>query len=304
MSDKRDCFSVEVNGMSRSLPRHCPHRGGRLDLGYLNVRTGTLTCPLHGARFDVCTGARLSGPDCGPLATCPGQTAGTDLWGPGQGVRVKLCEFESLDAAYGAARLGAHGLGFHLFCTQNVRARLQRFRAIFRHLPARTDRVLLTDLEMHDLEFVLDRLAVHTVQLYPDWTPAQIARLRAGRRLKVLKVMSAVPEENFADDDAFLARYGSCTDGILLDSRRRGGTGVPADWDHCADLVRRSPVPVFLAGGLTSANVSEAIRKVQPFGVDVENGVSERIPGGPLVKDMAKVAAFLEAARAVSVPSH
>jgi hypothetical protein len=34
----------------------------------------------------------------------------------------------------------------------------------------------------------------------------------------------------------------------------------------------------------------------------VENGVSERIPGGPLVKDMAKVAAFLDAAGAASVP--
>jgi phosphoribosylanthranilate isomerase len=302
MSDRHDCFEVEVHGTCRSLSRRCPHRGGRLDLGYLNDRRGTLTCPLHGATFDVRTGARLSGPDCGPLAACPGQAPGTDLWGPGPGVRVKLCEFESLDAAYGAARLGAHGLGFHLFRTQNVRGRLRQFRAIFRYLPPRTDRVLLTDLEVHDLEFVLDRLAVHTVQLYPDWLPEQIARLRACRRLKVLKVMSAVPEENFADDDTFLARYGGCVDGILLDSRRRGGTGVPADWGHCADVVRRSPVPVFLAGGLTSANVGEAVRTVRPFGVDVENGVSERIPGGPLVKDMARVAAFLEAARAASVP--
>jgi phosphoribosylanthranilate isomerase len=213
-------------------------------------------------------------------------------------VRIKLCEFESLDAAYGAARLGAHGLGFHLFRTHNIGARIRRFRAILRFLPARTDRVLLTDLDLHDLEFVLDQLAVHTIQLYPDWVPEQIARLRASRRLKILKVMSAVPEENFADDATFLARYGACTDGILLDSRRCGGTGVVADWPHCADIVRRSALPVFLAGGLTSANVGEAIRKVQPFGVDVENGVSERIPGGPLVKDMAKVAAFLDAVRA------
>jgi phosphoribosylanthranilate isomerase len=314
MSDKNDRFEVELDGKRYSLPRHCPHRGGLLDFGYLNRAKGTVTCPLHRATFDVRTGRRLSGPPCEGLDACLPQSGcgrpqgpidglpPTDLWDRSPAtVRVKLCEFESLDAAWSAAELGAHGLGFHLFKTQNVGARVRQFRGILRRLPARLDKVLLTDLEFGDLAFVLDRLLIDTVQLYPDWDPAEVLRLRAGRRLRVLKVMSALPEENCADDEAFLARYAGSADGILLDSRRRGGTGVSADWAHCAEVVRRSPIPVFLAGGLTAENVGRAVAEVRPFGVDVETGVSDRIPGGPLVKNSFKIAAFLESAKAAAV---
>lgn len=216
--------------------------------------------------------------------------------------RVKLCEFEWLDPAYEAARLGADALGFHLFRRQNVGERLRRFaRKVFPFLPAGVDRVLLTDLDLDTLLAVLRQLPADTVQLYPDWPAATILRLRRGvdRPLRILKVMSACPAENFTSDAGeFLARYAGCADGVLLDSFRAGGTGRPANWDHCAAVVRSSSVPVFLAGGLTAENVGEAINRVRPFGVDVETGVSDRVPGGPLVKNMAKVARFLGAVRA------
>lgn len=67
---------------------------------------------------------------------------------------------------------------------------------------------------------------------------------------------------------------------FLLDSGRPnlptpefGGTGRVHDWQISAEFVRRSPHPVFLAGGLTPANVREAIRRVKPFGVDLCSGV-------------------------------
>jgi phosphoribosylanthranilate isomerase len=48
-----------------------------------------------------------------------------------------------------------------------------------------------------------------------------------------------------------------------------GGTGETHDWAISRQIVERCPLPVFLAGGLSSANVEEAIRTVKPFGVDV-----------------------------------
>jgi phosphoribosylanthranilate isomerase len=113
---------------------------------------------------------------------------------------------------------------------------------------------------------------------------------------RILKVVSARPEENFEPDHrAFFRYYGAAVDGFLLDSYRAGGTGVAADWGRCASFVRLAELPVFLAGGLTAANVGEAIRVVRPFGVDVETGVSLRIPNGPLIKSGAKCREFVAA---------
>ncbi|MEM1117380.1 MAG: phosphoribosylanthranilate isomerase [Bacteroidota bacterium] len=112
------------------------------------------------------------------------------------------------------------------------------------------------------------------------------------RRLQVIHVTG--PE---AVDQA-LAAAGTAH-ALLLDSgdpsasvKVLGGTGRVHDWDVSAEIVRQSPVPVFLAGGLSAANVAEAIRAVRPFGVDVCSGVRT---GGRL--DAGRLGAFTEAVR-------
>lgn len=74
---------------------------------------------------------------------------------------------------------------------------------------------------------------------------------------------------------------------------RRSGQGEKVDWQYAAKLARRGRL--ILAGGLTTANVAAAISEVAPFGVDVSSAV-ESEPG---VKDVAKIEAFIEAAKAV-----
>lgn len=82
---------------------------------------------------------------------------------------------------------------------------------------------------------------------------------------------------------------------ILLDAHdpvRRGGTGRRIDWTSAAELAGRRRV--VLAGGLTPANVRDAVRMVRPAGVDVSSGVEE----APGIKNPDKVARFLAEARA------
>ena len=86
------------------------------------------------------------------------------------------------------------------------------------------------------------------------------------------------------------------TDAYLLDAyspEARGGTGGKFNWD-LAVAAQKFGKPIFLAGGLTPDNVTEAVRQVRPFGVDVASGV-ESAPGK---KDHAKVRAFVAAVRA------
>lgn len=119
--------------------------------------------------------------------------------------------------------------------------------------------------------------------------------VEAGRRTgaKVIKAMRVTSAADIQAAKAFR------TDFHLFDAYwhgSHGGTGKRFDWDLAAG--RRSKVPMILAGGLTAANVAEAIELVTPFAVDVVSGV-EAEPGR---KDHAKVEAFLEAA-GVQLPS-
>ena len=96
-----------------------------------------------------------------------------------------------------------------------------------------------------------------------------------------------------------IAVYAAHVHAFLLDSGRPGtgtpelgGTGRVHDWELSRQFVQRSPLPVWLAGGLTAGNVGEAIRRVRPFGVDVCSGVRT---AGSL--DEAKLRAFMKAVR-------
>lgn len=103
---------------------------------------------------------------------------------------------------------------------------------------------------------------------------AKLATLQPSvRRVQVIHV-----EDEGALD--FIPIYAPHVHAFLLDSGRPsakvpelGGTGRPHDWAISRAFVEASPLPVFLAGGLTPENVQQAIRQVKPFGVDLCSGV-------------------------------
>jgi phosphoribosylanthranilate isomerase len=87
---------------------------------------------------------------------------------------------------------------------------------------------------------------------------------------------------------------------VLLDSFSNGvtgGTGTTFDWNKTRDIVQTIGLstPVIVAGGLTPANVGDAMRILHPFGVDVVSGVEAR----PGKKDAEKVRAFVRVVREI-----
>ena len=134
--------------------------------------------------------------------------------------------------------------------------------------------------------------ALTMVQLHGDEGPSFCDEVRRRTGCKMIK---AVRVRSGADIQA-LTRFH--TDYHLLDSYRPGmpgGTGETFAWELARS--HRGRVPLILSGGLTPANVAEAIAAVHPFAVDVASGV-EPDGGPPNRKDPEKLEAFAAAVRA------
>src|SRR5262249_52821729 len=133
------------------------------------------------------------------------------------------------------------------------------------------------------IEAVASLVHLGAVQLHGDETFADAQAMRRPV-VKALMVDDAV--------DAWPARVTVLLD--ACDPARRGGTGRTIDWTAAAAIAARRKI--LLAGGITPANVADAIARVRPFGIDVSSGV-ERAPG---IKDRGKLTALFEALHATS----
>lgn len=114
----------------------------------------------------------------------------------------------------------------------------------------------------------------------------------------LMKAIHVAGPESIKAAQAFAA----VADILLLDTKVTGmpgvgATGVTHDWSISRKIVRLvgPRAKVILAGGLVPDNVAEAIRTVQPWGVDSNTGTN--LPGDPVTKDWAKVAAFVANAK-------
>lgn len=121
------------------------------------------------------------------------------------------------------------------------------------------------------------RCRVNTLQLCDRVEVGVYADLReALPGVALVQVVHVTGEESVSE----AVEAGTYVDALLLDSGNKslavkelGGTGRTHDWNLSSRIVSQSAVPVFLAGGLNSENVAEAIGSVRPFGVDVCSGV-------------------------------
>ncbi|MCP4545035.1 MAG: phosphoribosylanthranilate isomerase [bacterium] len=193
--------------------------------------------------------------------------------------RIKICCISSIEEARLAVRLGASALGFVTEMPSGPGVIPEHLIAeIVATVPKSIDTFLLTSRT--DAESIIaqqQRCGVNTVQLC-DRLPAQCYdELRSALPwVGLVQVVHVNGEESVEEALGAAGRV----DALLLDSGNQslpvmelGGTGRTHDWELSARIVEVSPVPVFLAGGLTPDNVGDAIRRVRPHGVDLCTGV-------------------------------
>jgi len=197
-----------------------------------------------------------------------------------------------------AADAGANAVGF-VFAASPRQVTEKQVLQIVPRLPEVLEKIgVFVDATLEKIEATVRECHLTGVQLHFGADPGPPARLRKrfGAGLRILRVVHYV-------EDA--AQMGSALvedvniDAVLLDSRTAtavGGTGIAFDWSGAASRLRIPGAQgrFIVAGGLTSENVSEAITKLRPWGVDVVSGV-EASPGR---KDPDKVRAFIARARA------
>jgi len=207
--------------------------------------------------------------------------------------KVKICGIRTAEAMQAA--LGDHaefvGLVFFPPSPRNISvadavslAEAVRGRAVVVALTVDADDALIDD--------IMTRVRPDMLQLHGSETPERARTLRDRHRVKVMK---AIKVETRADAEAALA-YAEAADLILFDAKppkgadRPGGHGAVFDWGLLDTVAGK--VPFMLSGGLTPANVADAIHATGAAMVDVSSGV-ETAPG---VKSPALIQAFIEAA--------
>jgi phosphoribosylanthranilate isomerase len=199
--------------------------------------------------------------------------------------RVKVCGVTTVEQAQGCAALGVDAIGVNLVPSSVRRVDEATARAI---AAAVGERVLVVavvaDLGVEEARGVVARTGVGCLQLHGEEPPAVVEAL----------LPHAYKAVRIGGEQDVVVAAGMPGEYVLADAKVRGalgGTGHVFEWGLVRSLAKARRL--VLAGGLTPDNVAEAVRRVQPWCVDVASGVESAVG----VKDMARVRAFVEAAR-------
>lgn len=209
-------------------------------------------------------------------------------------IRVKICGLRTVADVAAVAAAGAAYAGFVFFAKSPRHLTIDSARELALAAPVGLAKVALTvDADDATLDAIVAAVPLDILQLHGHESPGRVAEIRSRYGLPVMKAVGVADE----GDLAALFDYTLVADQILIDAKPPkdavlpGGNGLSFDWRLVAQ--RRWLRPWMLAGGLTAANVAEAIRLTNARQVDVSSWV-ESAPG---VKDAARIAAFVQAAR-------
>jgi phosphoribosylanthranilate isomerase len=203
-------------------------------------------------------------------------------------VSIKICGITNPDDALIAVEYGADALGF-VFHSKSPRAVTPEIvQSIISKLPPFIPTVgVFVDETRENIEKIAREVGLDIVQLHGSESPDACDCHK--------KVIKAIRVKDLNDLEPLNKYIQYNVSAFLLDTyspHAIGGTGQIFNWDIAVEAKKYGRI--ILAGGLNSDNVSEAIKWVQPYGIDVSSGVEGNIKGK---KDHKKLKAFIENAR-------
>jgi len=202
--------------------------------------------------------------------------------------RIKICGITRTGDAADAARAGADAIGLVFYPPSPRFLSIERGREIRDALPPFVQAVaLFVNPDAAQVAQVIGRVHPSMLQFHGEESPEFCAQFGVPF-IKACRVKKGVDALEYLRPFSGAAAW-------LFDSHvpEYGGVGESFDWS----LVPAAEKPVILSGGLSQANVGEAVRRVRPWGVDVSSGV-ESAKG---IKHAGKIAAFIAEVRNADV---
>jgi phosphoribosylanthranilate isomerase len=184
--------------------------------------------------------------------------------------RIKICGITNPEDALFAADLGVDALGFVFYPQSPRNIEPKKARKIIQQLPPFLAKVgVFINETAAMVNEIIELTGIDVVQLHGQEAPEYCQRFER----KVIKAFRIAPDFDPAQIEVYKV------DAYLLDTYVRGvygGTGEVFNWE----IAKRAKQygRIILAGGLNPENIKEAIRQVEPYGVDISSGVEIR-PG-------------------------
>lgn len=199
-------------------------------------------------------------------------------------MRVKICGITQPEQGRAIANLGATALGFICVRQSPRHVTPAQIQAIVAQLPSRVDRIgVFVNASGEEIGQIVASTGLTGVQLHGDESPEFCRQLRQSLPgIEIIKAFRIRTSQSLSEIDAYCDRV----DTLLLDAyhpQLSGGTGETLDWKTLAQF--RPPHPWLLAGGLNPDNVLDALKLLNPSGIDLSSGV-ERSAGD---KDLTRV---------------
>lgn len=201
---------------------------------------------------------------------------------------IKICGITNLDDAHAAVAAGADALGFNFYKLSPRYIAPESAREIINTLP---DSILTVGVFVNEgspeaVRSIANQSGVKAVQLHGDESPDYCRALKS-----VIKTFAVSGSFDIKQLESYEV------EAIMLDTkdnRLRGGTGRVFDWSIAQQVSQLIP-KLFLAGGLSPENVTEAIEMVQPYAVDACSSLEDK----PGIKNHERMRVFVNKVRSV-----